>query len=156
MGKARTKVEDSRKPKHSRDASRPSKGGKGQRDAATVRSIHPICFEFACLSGRLAYILQAFLKSILYMQVRRLKMYSKTAKRDKTGKIIHQVRLWVLALPATTTCRQTLQLVHSSPAKPCRICNPKTCQTPGSSQTGGGLATLESLGRSSWTSSEKR
>ena len=36
MGKARTKAEDSRKPKHSRDASRPSKGGKGQRDAATV------------------------------------------------------------------------------------------------------------------------
>ncbi|CAL5224471.1 g7163 [Coccomyxa viridis] len=57
MGKARTKAEDSRKPKHSRDASRPSKGGKGQRDAATVR---------------------------------RLKMYSKTAKRDKAGKIIHQ------------------------------------------------------------------
>ena len=29
------------------------------------------------------------------VQVRRLKMYSKTAKRDKAGKIIHQVRLWL-------------------------------------------------------------
>jgi hypothetical protein len=26
------------------------------------------------------------------VQVRRLKMYSKTAKRDKKGKILHQVR----------------------------------------------------------------
>ena len=37
MGKARTKSDDKRTPKHSRDAERPSKGGKGQRDAATVR-----------------------------------------------------------------------------------------------------------------------
>ncbi|EIE27819.1 NGP1NT-domain-containing protein, partial [Coccomyxa subellipsoidea C-169] len=49
--------EDNRKPKHSRDANRPAKGAKEQRDASTVR---------------------------------RLKMYSKTAKRDKKGKILHQ------------------------------------------------------------------
>jgi hypothetical protein len=39
---ARTKVEDARKPKHSNDAERPSKGGKNLRDAATVRATsHP-------------------------------------------------------------------------------------------------------------------
>ncbi|BDA48334.1 Nuclear/nucleolar GTPase 2 [Coccomyxa sp. Obi] len=57
MGAKRTKAEDKRKPKHSRDANRPAKGAKEQRDASTVR---------------------------------RLKMYSKTAKRDKKGKILHQ------------------------------------------------------------------
>ena len=37
MGKARTKSEDKRKPKHGLDVNRPSKGEKGSRDAATVR-----------------------------------------------------------------------------------------------------------------------
>ena len=51
MGKAtRTKAEDNRKPKHSRDASRPSKGGKGQRDAATVPAFLPLSL-CACSSN---------------------------------------------------------------------------------------------------------
>lgn len=33
----KTKSEDKRKPKHGLDATRPSKGGKNMRDAATVR-----------------------------------------------------------------------------------------------------------------------
>lgn len=37
MGAKRTKAEDKRKPKHSRDANRPAKGAKEQRDASTVR-----------------------------------------------------------------------------------------------------------------------
>ena len=49
MGKAtRTKAEDNRKPKHSRDVSRPSKGGKGQRDAATVRAFVPFSLCACC------------------------------------------------------------------------------------------------------------
>jgi hypothetical protein len=35
-GQKRTKATDTRKPSHSGDASRPSKGTNGQRDAATV------------------------------------------------------------------------------------------------------------------------
>ena len=42
---------------------------------------------------RLADSMQHRPESTVHMQVRRLKMYSKTAKRDKTGKIIHQVVL---------------------------------------------------------------
>ena len=51
MVKAHTKAEDSRKPKHSRDASRPSKGGKGQRDAATVRQTSVLCRLHALVEG---------------------------------------------------------------------------------------------------------
>ncbi|KAK9837795.1 hypothetical protein WJX74_005209 [Apatococcus lobatus] len=40
MGKARTKSEDKRKPKHGLDVNRPSKGDKGSRDAATVRRLN--------------------------------------------------------------------------------------------------------------------
>eukprot|EP00191_Tetraselmis_sp_GSL018_P005102 CAMPEP_0177613496 /NCGR_PEP_ID=MMETSP0419_2-20121207/22020_1 /TAXON_ID=582737 /ORGANISM="Tetraselmis sp., Strain GSL018" /LENGTH=102 /DNA_ID=CAMNT_0019110225 /DNA_START=90 /DNA_END=395 /DNA_ORIENTATION=+ len=42
MGKARTKLEDKRKAKHSNDANRPSASGvkAGQRDAATVRRLN--------------------------------------------------------------------------------------------------------------------
>lgn len=40
MGTKKMKVEDKRKPKHSRDANRPAKGGKEQRDAATVSHFH--------------------------------------------------------------------------------------------------------------------
>ncbi|KAK9809575.1 hypothetical protein WJX73_003704 [Symbiochloris irregularis] len=57
MGRVRTKVVDTRKPKHGLDDNRPSSTKKGTRDAATVR---------------------------------RLKMYSKKATRDKKGKIISQ------------------------------------------------------------------
>ena len=39
---SKSKSEDKRKPKHGLDASRPSKGGKNQRDAATVRSLHTL------------------------------------------------------------------------------------------------------------------
>ena len=46
--RARTKVEDSRTPKHSNDAERPSKGGKNLRDAATVRPPHAI---HSCMCG---------------------------------------------------------------------------------------------------------
>ena len=47
MGKAKTKIVDSRKPKHSLDSSRPGKtptgkGGKQNRDAATVRHHCPV------------------------------------------------------------------------------------------------------------------
>ena len=47
MVKKRTKLADTRKPTHSLDAARPSKGAKGGRDASTVRF-----FEFSsfCLS----------------------------------------------------------------------------------------------------------
>ena len=37
VAKKRTKLADARKPTHSQDAARPSKGAKGGRDAATVR-----------------------------------------------------------------------------------------------------------------------
>ena len=50
MGKVRTKAEDKRTPQHSRDAKRPSKGGKGQRDASTVRCI----YVASCLSNEMA------------------------------------------------------------------------------------------------------
>ena len=89
MGKVRTKAEDKRAPGHSRDAKRPSKGGKGQRDASTVRVLH--CFMHTqCVT---CFPPDGCLMLLLWrLQVRRLKMYSKTATRDKKGKILHQVR----------------------------------------------------------------
>lgn len=44
MGAKRTKAEDKRKPKHSRDANRPAKGAKEQRDASTVRQYRGLSF----------------------------------------------------------------------------------------------------------------
>ena len=179
MGKIRTKVTETRKPKHGLDANRPSTSKKGARDAATVLaraeslrwlilatalaqsfgdSTHggstisqgliscarSLCFYhtplqrpstlIAFCNGRCCqslhmhpalprhsfylfyglpqrrYCCQLHLYGLYYIraclansdqnwhcgvQVRRLKMYSKTAKRDKKGKIVHQVGLYL-------------------------------------------------------------
>jgi hypothetical protein len=75
----------SKKPKHSNDANRSNaKGGKGQRDAATVSE--------AALQLS-AWFLQPLLTRLrgCVLQVRRLKMYNTRAKRDKQGHILHEV-----------------------------------------------------------------
>lgn len=87
MGQAsKTKTVDSRKPKHSNDSSRPSKtpvgkGGKEHRDASTVCSYHRVRFAEV----------DVFLILLFCLQVRRLNMYKTRAKRDKKGKVIHEV-----------------------------------------------------------------
>lgn len=82
---------DNRKPKHSNDVNRPSKGVGFQRDAATVRTG----------AGRTGWRRTqhgcAFrgLGSMLFcapLQVRRLNMYKKRPTRDKKGRIVHEVR----------------------------------------------------------------
>ena len=53
VAKKRTKLADARKPTHSLDAARPSKGAKGGRDASTVRFeffIDGVCHLVRCLS----------------------------------------------------------------------------------------------------------
>ncbi len=48
MAKAKKlSVADTRKPKHPLDANRPAKGGKNQRDAATVR-VFKLLFPVDC------------------------------------------------------------------------------------------------------------
>lgn len=97
---SKSKSEDKRKPKHGLDASRPSKGGKNQRDAATVRMLstcnQTCCSLLAVLeANRPQLTLATFFPQggSIFVQVRRLQMYKKTAKRDKKGKIIQQVHL---------------------------------------------------------------
>ena len=106
MGKQLTKSADKRKPKHGLDAARPSASKKGQRDAATVscRS-KPAHLQNAGACRRCTpqlmpgnSLLSAAVSDpgcSLCGQVRRLKMYSNKAKRDKKGKIIHQVLLTI-------------------------------------------------------------
>ena len=98
--KARTKVEDSRKPRHSNDAERPSKGGKNLRDAATVCMRSSLltfhCSVVPCVNALSLDMLGVAVSarvsdSGMTPQVRRLNMYKKRAKRDKKGKLIHQV-----------------------------------------------------------------
>ena len=50
---SKTKSEDKRKPKHGLDSSRPSKGGKNKRDAATVRFLqHLMTAPSTCMRCR--------------------------------------------------------------------------------------------------------
>ena len=84
MGKKREKAPaDTRKPKHSNDANRGTKGAKaGMRDASTVSG--PVHGGFEG-SGRGA---KQPLTLHLSAQVRRLAMYDKRAVRDKKGRIL--------------------------------------------------------------------
>ena len=90
MAKAKkVRVADTRKPKHPLDANRPAKGGRNQRDAATVW-----VFILLYLCGLLVHPVtrrRGAEVCAANLQVRRLNMYKKTATRDKRGKILHQV-----------------------------------------------------------------
>ena len=109
MGQAaKTKTVDSRKPKHSNDSSRPSKtpvgkGGKEHRDASTVSAYANLCIVK----------LTVFLIHLFCMQVRRLNMYKTRAKRDKKGKVIHEVSLVLPLLRRKQDPQLTVTEQHS-------------------------------------------
>lgn len=103
VAKKRTPVIDGRKPKHSLDAGRPTKGGKG-RDAATVCGWAEMTADYGGGGGRWALLAAHAAQPrrrrpcgrhppappAPALQVRRLKMYKTKARRDAKGKIVHE------------------------------------------------------------------
>jgi hypothetical protein len=88
-GKKSPAAADTRKPKHSNDVNRPSKGVGFQRDAATVGGNH-VQPRLSHAEGILAKLISSCLVPTR-LQVRRLNMYKKRPVRDKKGKLIHEV-----------------------------------------------------------------
>jgi nuclear GTP-binding protein len=79
-----------KKPKHSGDANRPSKGSKGLRDASTVRAAPPLARARACIGMWVPHH-PIPAPCCPGPQVRRLEMYKTRPVRDKKGRILHEV-----------------------------------------------------------------